>query len=545
MSAVVEFAGFSYTPPGRDRPVLREIELSFAAGELVLVCGSSGSGKSTLLKAIAGIVPHHYGGSAAGEARIAGRDLRDHNAASLAEVCATVLQDPESQAVMGGVEAEIAFPLENAGVEPGQIALRVEQTAQSLGITGLLGRRTAELSGGELQRVVLAASLAPAPQLLVLDEPGSQLDPVATDELHALLLRLRRDNGATVVVAEHHTERLIEHADRVVVLDEGCVVFDGPPAQMLAWASHAGRTDLMPQIARAFAAGGSHELPVGPSRARELLCSVGPFAAPFAAPDEGLDGAASARSQKMVAVREGLEADDRPAAADLRGVSFAYEGSTTDAVNDVDLTFACGERVALMGANGSGKSSLMRLVKGIEEPRAGVIKCTGEVALLLQNPNDYLLHERVADEAPPRALARFGLDALAECDPRDLSGGERQRLALAIVMQSDPALLLLDEPSRGMDGLRREQLLAELREIAMAGAAVIVATHDAELAAEFADRIVLLGRGRVLADCTPGELLGGGGHLSTDAARLMPGGSVLTASDLARVLRSAGREVPA
>ncbi len=533
MSAAVAFDRFSYTPPGRAAPALDDVTLTIEEGEFLLVCGASGSGKSTLLKAIAGIVPHHYGGSAAGAVAVAGRDLREHNAASLADICATVLQDPEAQAVMGGVEAEIAFPLENAGWSAQRVALAVEQTAQALGIGELLGRRTADLSGGELQRVVLAASLAASQRLLVLDEPTSQLDPVAADELLAVLLRLWRDYGRTLVVADHRVERLLEHADRVLVLEAGAVVCHAAPTEMLEWAAATGREHLLPQLARGFAAAGVKPLPVGLRDARRTLARV-PEIARAAAEREAtaVGGAPSCPPSHVAPVVE------------LRGVSYTYEGGGGAALVDVDLAIDPGERLALMGANGSGKSTLLRLVKGLKQSSTGRIERGGEVELLLQNPNDYLLYETVADEAPPEALARFGLTALAGYDPRDLSGGERQRLALAIVMQADPALLLLDEPSRGMDRLRRRQLLAELEEIAAAGSAVVLATHDCELAAEFAERVVLLGHGRVLADGSPRELLGGGGHVSTDAARLLPHSGVLTADQLARYLVDSRSEVP-
>ena len=481
-------------------------------------------------------MPHHFGGHASGEAAIAGRDLREHNAASLATVCGTVLQDPESQAVMGGAEAEIAFPLENAGWKPQQVALGVEQTALALGIDGLLERRTAELSGGELQRVVLAASLALSPELVVLDEPCSQLDPVAADELLGLLLRLNRDRGCTVVVADHRIERLLEHADRVVVLHHGAVVFDGGAHELLAWAAAAGRSDLMPQVARAFAAAGVEPLPVGLREARAALRAAGADADAWAGKaaqagdsaiddDSDNDSAYESDSAKVT--------PPPPPVLAAHHVSFAYDERDGDVLHDVGFRIAPGERVALMGANGSGKSSLLRIFKGLEQPRLGQLRRSGSVELLLQNPNDYLLHERVADEAPVPALARFGLDVFADQDPRDLSGGERQRLALAIVMQAQPGLLLLDEPSRGMDRLRREQLLGELREIAEAGTAVVLATHDTELAAEFAERVVLRGRGRVLAEGAPAELLGDGAHFSTDVARLLPGSGALTATDAA------------
>lgn len=524
MTPALTFKAFSYSYPHATSSALSDLSLQVESGEFVLLCGSSGCGKSTLLRAAAGIVPHHYGGSAGGEAQILGRDLRECDAAQLAAVCATVLQDPETQAVMGGVEAELTFPLENAGWSPANIARAVEETSLALGISGLLGRRTAELSGGELQRVVMAASLVAGAKLLLLDEPTSQLDPIATEELLALLLRLNRDRGATVVVADHHVERFLEHVDRVVVLDDARVVCDASPAAMLEWAAAAGRRDLLPPVAEMFLRADESPLPVTMRQARAAITKRG-----LATTDH--EPAATAMLTSDVGIA-------RAPLATLRHVDFRYDGATENALSDVNLEIKHGEKIALIGANGSGKSSLLRLLKELQKPTRGRVAVSGEVALLLQNPNDYLLHERVGDEASIESLRRFGLEELVDCDPRDLSGGQRQRLALAIVMQSKPQLLLLDEPSRGMDRERRHELLREIDAVAAAGTAVVLATHDTDLAAQFATRALLLGRGRLLADAPVADVLGNGSYFGTAVAQLLPGTGALTATQGATVLNS-------
>lgn len=507
----LELEEFGYRYPQRDVVALESVSLAVARGEFVLVCGRSGSGKSTLLRTAGGLVPHHFGGEASGEAAVCGVDLRDADAGQLAAFCGTVMQDPEVQIVMGRVRREIAFPLENLGWEQSAIAVAVEETAAVLGISHLLDRRTEDLSGGELQRVVLAAAVAARPPLVALDEPTSQLDPVGADEFFSVLRRLNADHGTTVLLAEHRIERCIEFADRVVFVDDGRIAFDGDPADFLDFAAY-NEPDFLPSVADCFHKASIAPLPVTLKEARAAL-----------------QGAAAPATE---AAEPSRVAGERVLAA--RGLTVEY-GSRT-ALDAVEVEFRAGERIALMGANGSGKSTLLRVLRSVQKAQGGSLSAAGEVALLLQNPNDYLMHDRVADEAPMRMLERFGLADFADRDPHDLSGGERQRLALAIVMQSNPRALLLDEPSRGMDTAHRDALVTMLNGVAADGAAVVVATHDAELAARFADRVVLLGNGRVIADAPARDLLSGGWHYSTEVAKLLPGSGALTPAEGASLI---------
>ena len=504
---VAEALGFSYAYPGDRRPSLRDVNLSVEPGSFTVLAGVSGSGKSTLLRALCGLVPHFHGGEASGALRVGGLDVREHGPGELAAVCGTVFQEPETQVVMGRVRAELELPLEHRGESPAAVARAVEETALSMGVAHLLERRTETLSGGELQRVAIAAAMVHGPALLLLDEPTSRLDPVAGDELVSLLRRLNEDWGTAVVLAEHRLERCVSAADRVIGLVEGRLACDAPPADYLAWAA-----DAMPALAtpaaRLFSLAGLPDRPASVKRARAGLGEAGiRMRPPEPAGRRRRPRAASALALRGV----WLELEDGPAV--LRGL---------------ELELAPGERVALMGRNGAGKSTLLRLAKGLAEPTRGRVERAGKIALLLQTPGDYLIHEHVIEDAGEAGVTAAGLEGRGHANPRDLSGGERQRLALEVVLAADrPAAVLLDEPTHGMDRPHKDELAERIAALAAAGAAVLVATHDTEFAASFAERVVLLGQGVVIGDGAPGEILGGGRHFSTEVARVTRGAALL------------------
>ncbi len=512
MSGVLRLSDVTYTYPRSSRPALDCVSLVVNPGELVVIAGGSGSGKSTLLRVASGLVPHFFGGTMAGRAIVAEMDTRKHGPGELAAAVGTLFQDPETQVVMGTVRAELALPLENRGFSAAVVARGVEEAALALGIAHLLDRATASLSGGELQRVALGAALAGRPQLVVLDEPTSQLDPVAGDELMGVLRRCNEDFDVTVLLAEHRLERCLPFADRVLAMADGRVACDATPSRFLDWAG-AQAPSLSTPGARLLSGLGLAPVP-------------GVKAARCALREQGLDA-----PLRPIADEPRRTRDARPPALGLDRVWHELRNGAS-ILRGASLTIAPRERVALMGRNGAGKSTLLRHAAGLMRPTRGRVQAAGRVALLLQNPTDYLVHETVAEEASETARGRVGLagPAFDGRHPRDLSGGEKQRLALAIVLDDpgDPAVVVcLDEPTRGMDRGLKDDLAALLKGL---DAAVLVATHDPEFVAAFADRVVLLADGVPIADGPTAEVLSGGTYFATETARILGGaGGALTA----------------
>ena len=504
--------GLAYSYPRSSRPALEGVSFELEPGEFVLLAGGSGSGKTTLLKAACGLVPHFHGGKMAGDVTVSGRPAAEGGPGELAEFVGFVAQDPESQVVSTTVRSELDLPLRFRGQADGARARAVEEVSLALAIPHLLDRQVATLSGGELQRVALAAALVTRPPLLLLDEPTSQLDPVSGDELVGLLRRLNEEWGVTVVLSEHRLERCLPSADRVMVLDGGRLAFDGSPAGFQEFAL---ATDpvLATPTARVFSVAGASRLPLGVREARSEVATLDRSG--IEVPDLVAEPAPG-NGRALSCERLWVELDD--------GVR------QVDALREVDLAVDPGEKVALMGRNGAGKSTLLKAAAGLLEPAAGRIGARGGVALLTQDPADFLVRESVRAELPGSegedALQAVGFDGDLDADPRDLSGGQRQRVALAIALAGRmgagglPDLVALDEPTRGMDRGLKDRLAGLVGELAGRGAAVVVATHDVEFAATFADRVVLLGEGEVIADGPAAEVLSGGWYFTTEVARI-------------------------
>jgi energy-coupling factor transport system ATP-binding protein len=534
---MIKIERLTYTYPGASVPALADLTLQVAEGEFVLVTGPSGAGKSTLLRCLNGLVPHFAGGAVGGRVSVAGHDPISEGPQALSRVVGFVFQDPQAQFVLDRVEDEIAFGLENGAVPPAEMRVRVEEVLHLLDLAPLRDRSLDTLSGGERQRVAIATALAFRPRVLVLDEPTSQLDPQSAEEVLNALVRLNRDLGLTIVLAEHRLERVLPYADRLVYLPgDSDQALDGPPRQVLQ------QMALTPPLVTLGKKLGWEPLPLTIKEGRTFAAGI---STPPASP------------QTPTPKREGRRLL-------IRDLHFAYD--SVDALRGINLQVAPGELVALMGRNGSGKTTLLKCIVGLLRPRQGQIALDGRsivgedtaeicrrVGYLPQEPDAMLFADTVMDElrvtlhnhglqdAPPIApvdlLVRLGLDGAAAAYPRDLSVGQRQRVALGAVTVTRPALLLLDEPTRGLDYDLKRQLVALLREWQAEGVSVLLVTHDVELVAQAADRVMILSEGQVIADDAP-QVLTASPLFAPQIARLFPSSGWLVAED---VLPSSGK----
>jgi len=539
---LIELAHVTYTYPDQAGPALADFSVAIHPGEFVLVVGPSGSGKSTFLRCLNGLVPHFYGGRWAGRARILGRDPVALAPRGMADLVGFVFQDPEAQFVVDTVEDELAFALENFALAPATMRKRVEEVLDQMTIAHLRDRRVGTLSGGEKQRVAIAAVLALQPEVLVLDEPTSQLDPQAAEEVLIALRHLNEDLGLTIILSEHRLERVVQYADRVLYLP-GL----GQPPLLADPRTVMAALPLVPPLIELGRRLGWQPLPLtikeGRAQARRLGEQIGKSA------------------NRQVATSANQQATSAPVVS-VRGVYYAYDGHA--ALRGVSLEAAPGEFVALMGRNGSGKSTLLKQLVGLQKPDRGQVFITDldtrrapleeiirTVGYVPQHPAALLFQESVTDElaftrrshrlpADPAAdrqlLARLGLDAVAGRNPRDLSGGEQQRAALAAILAAGPRIILLDEPTRGLDYEQKHRLAALLQELKREGRTIIMATHDVELAAACADRVVLMAEGQIVVDGPARQVMSDSQVFSSQINKLFRDPRFLVVEDVLQVL---------
>ncbi len=551
---MIHFDHITYTYPQATHPALRSVTLHIPEGDFVLVIGVSGSGKSTLLRCINGLVPHFSGGTLAGTLLVDGLQPVHASPQVMSRHVGFVFQDPETQFVVDQVEDEIAFALENNALPHQEMRIRVEEVLDLLDLAPLRNRRLDTLSGGEQQRVAIASALALRPRVLVLDEPTSQLDPKSAEDVLTTLQRLNSDLGLTVVIAEHRMERVLPFVDSVVALaedEDGVLV--GPPREVLHDVA------LTPPLLTLGKALGWEPLPLtikegrrfaqaemqsGECRMQNAECSD-----TICGPATGDRRPATSRSGSRTSIPAHL--------LEVRGISVAYDNRPV--LQDITLDAADGAITALMGRNGSGKTTLLKSIVGLVRLQRGTLLLDGEtiqgrdtaeicrqVGYLPQNPNALLFAETVQEELAitlrnhgepanvdviQTLLAELGLADKAQRYPRDLSTGERQRVALAAIAITRPRVLLLDEPTRGLDGLARQQLIALLRGWRDAGMAILLVTHDVELAA-LADRVILMSQGSILASGSPHEIMAASPLFAPQIARLFPSSGWLTAEDV-------------
>jgi cobalt transport protein ATP-binding subunit len=517
----VSVEAVTFTYHGADRPALRAVSFTQNAGEMIGVMGASGAGKSTLAKCLNRIVPEFEDGDFHGAIHIAGESLEHLRVCDVAPKVGMVFQDFESQLFSTNVAHEVAFAMEQVGMDRAEMDRRILPALEAVGLRGFEHRDPMSLSGGEKQRLAIASVLALRPSVIVLDEPTTDLDPEGRAEVFELIKKLRAQ-GLSLIVIEHESEEL-RAADRIVVLREGEIATDGPPAEVFA------RTELLtacgvrpPGLGHAFELLGIDAQPKSVEQAYDAFVRAYP----------GVVGTAYqniARSRVRDQPAPVKIADTGPAFIGIENVSFSYAGGPR-VLDSIDLKVEAGEFMAIVGQNGSGKTTLAKHIVGLLQPATGRVTIDGkdraqmrpaetarEVAYVFQNPDHQIFAATVQDEVAfgPRnfglpddeirrrcdeALEAVGLQNERQSDPFLLSKGERQRLAVASVLVLRPRMLILDEPTTGLDHREQLRMMALVRDLNRAGIAIVIITHTPWLVAEYARRVVLMRKGAKIFD---------------------------------------------
>jgi len=512
---MIRFNDFSFYYPDSAIASLDRINVRISEGEFLVITGPSGGGKSTFLRSINGLIPNFYGGRISGTVLVNGKNASETPTKEMSETVGMVFQDPENQLISNEVEREIAFGMENLCFSKELMRKRIEEALDAVNITRLRNRTTSELSGGQKQKVAIASALATHPDILLLDEPTSELDPRSAESVLNVIEKINDELGLTILLVEHRLERVIHHVDRMLMIDHGKLIYDGSPRKIKSANVEGWKVGLPPvtRLSLHFQERLSNGLPLTVKEARTSLSDI------LSAPKNKASWQRSKSSGK--------------ACLSMDKVYFSYDGEK-DVLKNISFDVYEGDMIALMGKNASGKTTLVKLMNGLVKPRKGKVLLFGKkisdyelsdliqkVGIVFQDPNLHLFNDTVEEEIAfvlrnlemkddlidkkvNAILKQFKIEQYRNSYPHDLSGGERQRVALASVLVSEPEMLILDEPTRGMDYFLKKELIAYLKEKAKT---VIMVTHDIETAAEFAERVVLVSEGNIISDGNKRDVL--------------------------------------
>ena len=554
---MINIKNISFTYSDTAKPALQNINIAVHDGEFILVTGASGGGKSSLCRCLNGLIPHFYGGTISGEITVEELNPLKHSTREMAARVGMVFQDPENQLLTLDTEREIAFGLENLAFPRMLIVKRMEESLDALGLAAIRRRSLNELSGGEKQKVAIASVLALHPKVLILDEPTSELDPKGAEDVLATVARLNEDLGITVILVEHRLDRVVHLVDRMVVLNDGGIVADDTPRNVMGSRQSADLGIGLPPIVKLF-----HGIQAKGGKVGEVPLTVKEGRTMFAPLFKGLKNHTPQAEAKHTG---------KPVVT-IKKLGHTYPDGLA-ALKDVNLTFCEREFVAIMGRNASGKTTLVKHINGLLKPTRGTVTVHGidtgkttiaelarSVGFVFQNPNDHLFADTVEEEVTftlkslgfseaeitrrtDEVLEQFNLTSYRQSYPRSLSGGERQRVALASVVAARPKVLILDEPTRGMEFELKDMLMKFLEGYMDRGNVVILVTHDVETVAEHADRVVLLSEGRVVVDSTRWQVLSRALLFSPQINRLVQAfekddvpGDILTAGEALAML---------
>lgn len=529
---MIIFSGVSLIYPNSTKTIFEDLTFTVTEGELVLVMGSTGSGKSSLLRLMNGLVPHHTGGILAGDISVNGISTREVKPGGLAHLVGIVGQNPLNGFVTDIVEEELAFGMETLNFPPDVMRKRVEEVLDLLSLAELRGRSIATLSGGEQQRVAIGSALVMHPKILILDEPTSALDPIAAEEVLSIIHRLVHDLGLTVIISEHKLERVIQFADRIIHIKGDGHSLIGTPEEVLK------ESDIAPPIIELGRALNLEEISLSVRDMRRVTEHL----------RQELNKIEIPPTPEPVPVTSEVVTVDK--------VSLFY--GAAPALRDISLVIGAGEIVAIMGRNGAGKSSLLRSIAGILKVNRGGISVCGTnpldlhgnertkiVGFIPQEPSDLLYGQSVAmecqaadkdnkvSEGETMALLEKLVPGISgSTHPRDLSEGQRLALALSVVLSAKPKVLILDEPTRGLDYSAKASLISTLKDFASTGCATLIATHDVELVAELTTRTIFIADGDVVADGSTMDVLLSSPAFAPQVAKIMSPAPWLTVKDV-------------
>ena len=549
--AVLTLEDLSFTYPGGAAPTLNHVNLTVAQGEYILLCGKSGSGKTTLLRHLKTVLSPH--GSRTGTVRLDGTQLEEIGLRQQTEQIGFVMQNPDDQIVTDKVWHELAFGLENLGMEQSLMRLRVAEMASFFGIQDWFHREISQLSGGQKQLVNLAAIMAMQPEILILDEPTSQLDPIAAADFLNTLKKINRELGTTILITEHRTEDIFPAADRVIVMEQGRITADGDPRTVARRLYESGSQmfPALPAPVRIFyGADAQGTCPLTVREGRNWLTSQFPTPPRFSAPEA--EAPFPAGKIPALEIREGW---------------FRYERTSPDVLKGLCFSVPQGALYAIVGGNGSGKSTTLKTACGICKLYRGSVRVFGKplqayrgrlfdgcLSMLPQDPKCIFVKQTVLDDLKEMSsnmekiqeTARLcQVDHLLQAHPADLSGGELQRAALAKVLLTQPKLLLLDEPTKGLDSFFKQSFASILRQLCREGLTVVMVSHDVEFCAEYADVVGMFFDGQLLASNTPRKFFGSNSFYTTSAGRMSRSTfqNAVTAGDVISLLKQNGAGV--
>ncbi len=525
--AQIEIQDLSFTYPNASRPSLQNVELSIEKGEYVVLCGHSGSGKTTLLRHLKTVLAPY--GKRSGRILLDGTDLSKTDGKRQATAVGFVMQDPDDQIVTDKVWHELAFGLESIGCDQKTMRLRVAEMASYFGIQSWFHRDVSVLSGGQKQLLNLASVMAMQPEVLILDEPTSQLDPIAASDFLNTVRKINLELGTTILITEHRLEDVYPVADRVVVMEQGKILVNGDPRSVGQQLFHRHKElfSTLPTPTRVFyGVQGKGRCPLTVREGRSWLTDSFRSSPP-----------------KVTEPEEDPVPEEGEPALKLKELWFRYEKDSPDVLQGVNMQVPMGSIFAIVGGNGAGKSTLLKAICGICRAYRGRVEIFGKnlkkysntqlfqgcVTMLPQDPKSLFAKSSVRQEleemdasasAVEAMAASCQIDSLLDAHPYDLSGGEQQRVALAKVLLTKPRLLLLDEPTKGLDGFFKERFAGILRALTRQGLTIVMVSHDVEFCAEYADLVSMFFDGQILTTTTPHRFFGQNSFYTTAANRM-------------------------